>query len=79
MGGVITSPGAELTLTMTDPCCCPDEAGGVGVGVCVGGGVVVGGAVVVVVGAVEPPPCTPTVAVTVAVVDVRNMVVARPL
>src|SRR6185436_6554527 len=67
-GGVIASPGAELTLTTTVPDACPDEAGGVVVPPppVAGGGVV-------------EPACAPIAAVTVAFEEVRKIVVARPL
>src|SRR6185295_6625423 len=56
-GGVMTSVGAELTLTVTLPEAWPDAAGVAGVaGVPVAGGVV-------------EPACAPIAAVTVACVD----------
>src|SRR6185503_17907508 len=65
VGGVIASPGAELTLTITVPDAWPEEAGGVVVPPPVAGGVV-------------EPPCAPIAAVTVAFEEVRKIVVARP-
>jgi hypothetical protein len=65
VGGVITSVGAELTLTTTVPDAWP-EAAGVGVVPAPGVGVVV------------EPPWAPTAAVTVACVAVLSVVEAVP-
>ena len=66
VGGVIASPGAELTLTITVPDAWPEEAGGVVV------------PPPPVAGGVVEPPCAPIAAVTVAFEEVRKIVVARP-
>jgi len=68
VGGVIASPGAELTLTITVPDAWPEDAAG---GVVVPPPPVAGGVV--------EPPCAPMAAVTVAFEEVRKIVVARPL
>jgi hypothetical protein len=69
VGCVITSVGAELIPTVTEPDACPDVGAGVGVVPPVPPPPVAGGVV---------DPCDPTVAVTVAVVDVVNVVWAIP-
>ena len=66
VGTVITNVGAPATLTVTLPEAWPELAGGV---------------VPPVAGGVVPdePPCAPTLAVTVAAVDVLSVALAMPL